>query len=127
VEVRLRFNQPLNPASTNVPVLLDTDPLVRNTNNRGRIYLQYNDPLLGEGFWIPADVELEDNSVDGSTVVLRPIGVLPNNVDPTNGSVQVVVESTLEDISGESNVSLGLSYNRIVDRFSTRRAFEQQF
>lgn len=122
VEVRLRFNQPLNPSSSNVPVDLDTDPLVRNNAERGRLFLQYDDPELGEGVWIPADVELESNTVDGSTVLLRPVGVLPNNAD-----VQVIVESTLEDISGESNVSLGQSYDRQVAVFPTKAAFEQQF
>jgi hypothetical protein len=121
VEVRLNFDQPLNPSATNVPVALDTNPLVRNVNARGRVFLEYDDPILGANTWIPADVELESNRLDGATLVLRPVGVLPNNA-----TVRVIVESSLEDISGESNVS-NAAYNRVFGSFQTRRAYEEQF
>lgn len=120
VEVRLRFDQPLNPASTNVPVAVVIDPVTRNDNNRGRIFLEYNDPELGANTWIPAEVELEENSFDSSTVVLRPLGVLPNNA-----TINAVVELTLEDISGESNFNSSL--NRVFGTFRTKRSYEQQF
>ncbi|MGE3172963.1 MAG: Ig-like domain-containing protein [Planctomycetota bacterium] len=105
VEIRLNFDQALNPNSANVPVALDTNPLFRSGVSRGRVFLEYFDPEFNAppntGFtWIPAKVELERNSIDGSTVVLRPVGVLPNNA-----LVRVIVESTMEDISGESNVA----------------------
>src|SRR5690606_3188555 len=67
------------------------------------------------------DVELELNSTTRSTLVLRPLGVLPNNA-----LVRVAVESSLEDIAGESNVSNG-GYERVVATFRTRRAYDQQF
>jgi len=123
LEIRLRFDQPLNPSSTNVPVNVDTNPLTRRSNNRGRIYLEYDDPTIAIGAqaWIPADVELETNAVTGSTVVLRPLGVLPNNAE-----IRVIVEPTLEDISGESNVS-NAAYNRQFGTFRTKRAYESQF
>jgi hypothetical protein len=121
VEIRLLFDQPLNPSATNVPVNLDTNPLVRNVNARGRVFLEYDDPILGANTWIPADVELESNRLDGSTLVLRPVGVLPNNA-----TVRVIVESSLEDISGESNVS-NAAYERIFGSFQTKRSYEQQF
>ena len=121
VEVRLAFDQPLNPNSTNVPVAVQTDPLLRSSSNRGRVFLEYDDPVLGSNVWIPADAELERNAVDGSTLVLRPLGVLPNNA-----TVRVVVERTLEDISGESNVS-NAAYDRVFGTFQTKRAYEQQF
>jgi len=123
VEIRLGFNQPLNPSSTNVPVALDTDPLVRDDNNRGRIYLEYDDPdpQFGVNSWIPADVELEANTFTGATVLLRPLGVLPNNA-----TVRVIVNRTLEDISGESNTS-NAAYDQIFGTFKTRRSYEQQF
>jgi hypothetical protein len=122
LEVRLRFDQPLNPSSGNVPVAIATDPLTRSPSNRGRVFLEYDDPVFGQGIWLPADVELEANSAAGSTLVLRPLGVLPNNA-----VVRVIVEATLEDISGESNVAnLGV-YNRVFGSFRTRRSYDQQF
>ena len=125
IEVRLFFDQALNPASTNVPVALDTDPLVRNEANRGRIWLEYKDPVLDPGgdeyTWIPADVELETNDLSGSVVVLRPVGVLPNNA-----AVRIIVENTLEDVSGESNIGI-LGYNRVVQEFQTSRSYESQW
>ena len=81
VEVRLAFNQGLNPSDTNVPVSFDSNPLVRSIANRGRIFLEYDDPILGNNTWIPADVELEQNDLNGAVVVLRPVGVLPNNAE----------------------------------------------
>ena len=121
VEIRLRFDQPLNPSSTNVPVAVDTNPLTRNSNSRGRVYLEYDDPDSGNNSWIPADAELESNEITGATMVLRPLGVLPNNAD-----IRVIVERTLEDISGESNVA-AVAYERIFARFKTKRSYEQQF
>lgn len=123
VEVRITFDQPLNPASSNVPIAVDTNPLTRSSADRGRIFLEYDDPAasIGPRAWIPADVELESNSLSGSTVVLRPLGVLPNNA-----IIRVIVESQLEDISGESNVP-NVAYERIVGSFRTQRAYESQF
>jgi hypothetical protein len=123
VEVRLRFDQPLNPSSANVPVAIPVDPLTRNSNNRGRAFLEYDDPdpTLGENYWIPAEVELEANELTSATLVLRPLGVLPNNA-----TIRVIVERTLEDISGESNVS-NAAYDRVFATFRTKRAYEQQF
>lgn len=121
VEVRLLFDQPLNPASSNVPVAVETDPLLRNSNSRGRAYLEYDDPIFGDNWWIPADAELEFNGVSGSTLVLRPLGVLPNNAN-----IRVIVERTLEDISGESNVA-NVAYERVFGTFKTKRSYEQQF
>jgi len=121
VELRLRFDQPLNPSSANVPTEVETDPLTRNSNSRGRVFLEYDDPEFGDNWWIPADVELESNATDGSTLVMRPIGVLPNNA-----TIRVIVERTLEDISGESNVA-NVAYERVFATFQTRRAYEQQF
>jgi hypothetical protein len=121
VEIRLLFDQPLNPASSNVPVAVETDPLLRNGNSRGRVFLEYDDPVFGDNWWIPADAELEFNGVSGSTLVLRPLGVLPNNAE-----IRVVMERTLEDISGESNVS-NVAFERVFGSFSTKRSYEQQF
>ncbi|MCB9887875.1 MAG: hypothetical protein H6838_20515 [Planctomycetes bacterium] len=121
VEVRLVFDQALNPNSDNVPTAVQTNPLLRSANARGRVFLEYDDPERGVNTWIPSDVELESNGLDGSTLVLRPVGVLPNNA-----TVRVIVESTLEDISGESNVS-NAAYERIFGTFQTKRSYEQQF
>jgi len=125
VEIRLFFDQALNPASNNVPIALDTDPRVRDEANRGRIFLEYQDPVLDTGpddyTWIPADVDLEVNDLSGAVVTLRPVGVLPNNA-----TVRIIVENTLEDISGESNVG-NLAYDRVFWEFKTSRSYEQQF
>ena len=121
LEVRLDFDQALNPNTTNVPVAFDVDPLVRDINDRGRVYLEYDDPEFGPNTWIPADVELESNNLAGSTLVLRPAGVLPNNAN-----VRVIVEQTLEDISGENNLT-NLAFDRVFGTFSTSQAYEQQW
>ncbi|MCB9886810.1 MAG: hypothetical protein H6838_15060 [Planctomycetes bacterium] len=121
VEVRLSFDQALNPNDGNVPVSLDSNPLVRDIDQRGRVYLEYDDPTLGADTWIPADVELERNDLTGAELVLRPVGVLPNNAE-----IRIIVENTLEDISGESNVS-DLAYDRVFGSFRTASSYEQQF
>lgn len=121
VEIRLAFDQALNPSSANIPIAFDGNPLVRNINDRGRIYLEYDDPVTGNNTWIPADVELEQNNLQGAVLVLRPIGVLPNNAE-----IRVIVERSVEDISGESNLA-ELSYDRVFGRFRTQRDYTQQW
>ena len=121
VEVKIRFNQPLNPASTNVPLRQDRDPLNHQIRNKGRIYMEYDDPEFGKRQWIRAAVEMPDNDSSGATVVLRPDGVLPNNAE-----IRVIVEADLEDISGESNVK-DSSYNPVIFTFKTEEAFNSQF
>lgn len=127
VQVRLTFDQALNPRSANLPVALDTDPMVLDEADRGRIYLEYKDPVLDDPFdaedftWIPAVVSIERNDLDGAAVVLEPIGVLPNNAD-----VRCIVEATVEDIAGENNLD-NASYQRVFGSFRTRSAYEQQW
>ncbi|MBL8729189.1 MAG: hypothetical protein JNM25_12200 [Planctomycetes bacterium] len=123
LEVRLHFDQALNPSDVNVPVNLDNNPLVRDESKRGRIYLEYENPAIGAGVytWIPADVALEQNDLNGSVVALRPIGVLPNNA-----TVRVIVKNTLEDISGESNVA-SFSYNEVFGTFKTDASYAPQW
>ena len=121
VEVRLHFDQPLNPSSTNLPVAIDINPLTRTVGGRGLIFLEYDDPAYGNNWWIPADIDLETNDLASATVVVRPLGVLPNNA-----AIRVIVESSMADISGESNVS-NAAYNRIFGTFTTSLAYEQQF
>ncbi|MBL8748463.1 MAG: hypothetical protein JNK78_04835, partial [Planctomycetes bacterium] len=127
VEIRASFDQALNPASTNVPVALDTDPRVRDESNRGRLWLEYKDPVLDvagdplDYTWIPADVVVEQNDLDGATIVLRPVGVLPNNA-----TVRLVVENTLEDIAGENNLA-NPTYERVVATFRTEASYATRF
>lgn len=121
LEVRVHFDQALNPSDDNVPVNLDTDPLVLSIADRGRVFLEYNDPVLGADTWIPADVSLERNDLSGATITLRPVGVLPNSAE-----IRVIAEPTLEDIAGESNVS-AVNYNRVVAAFKTSSSYEQQW
>ncbi|HEB51777.1 MAG TPA: hypothetical protein ENI87_00840, partial [bacterium] len=121
LEIRLDFDQALNPNDGNVPVSFDPDPLVRDINDRGRVFLEYDDPTRGNDTWIPADVEIERNDLSGATLVLRPVGVLPNNAE-----IRVIVEATLEDISGENNVG-NPTFNRVFGTFHTSSAYEQQW
>lgn len=120
VEIRINFDQALNPSSVNIPIGITADPLTRSTQF-GRVFLEYDDPDDGPNQKIPAVVTLERNSRDGSTLVLRPIGLLPNNAD-----IEVIVERTLEDISGESNVT-DPTFNRVLGTFTTVTDFEPQF
>ncbi|MCR9245164.1 MAG: Ig-like domain-containing protein [bacterium] len=120
-EVRLFFDQALNPVPENLPVALDTDPEVRRIADRGRIYLEYDDPERGDSTWIPADVEIERNDSQGATLLLRPVGVLPNNAE-----IRVIVLSTVEDISGESNVGEP-NHDPVFAKFHTAPAFGQQW
>lgn len=123
VEVRLRFDQPLNPASTNVPRNVDPNPTKRDLGKRGRVYLEYDDPdpLKGKNVWIPATLSMASNTLEGSELVLRPVGVFPNNA-----TVRVIVDNTLEDISGESNAN-DASYNRVFATFQTDASYQPQF
>ncbi|HEX6811082.1 MAG TPA: hypothetical protein VF384_05600 [Planctomycetota bacterium] len=123
VEIRLAFDQPLNPSSANVPTAVETNPLTRSSNAKGRIFLEYKDPEYDPSpddyTWIPADVTIDQETV--SVVTLRPLGVLPNNA-----TIRVIVERTLEDISGESNTS-NPAYDPVFGTFRTQRSYEQQF
>ncbi len=123
VQIVLQFNQPLNPATSNVPVDFDPDPLARVEGQRGRIFLEYDDPdpLVGSSVWIPAVVRLTENTLSSSEVRLFPVGVLPNNAE-----IRVIVENTLEDMSGESNVG-DASYSRQFAKIFTRESYEPQF
>lgn len=121
VEVTLRFDQPLNPHSENMPVQQDLDPRKRAKRARGRTRLEYDDPELGQHRWIPADLELAENDATGATVVLRPDGILPNDA-----TVRVIVAPELEDITGESNVN-SPRYQPVVAQFRTRQAPASQF
>ncbi|MBK8976500.1 MAG: hypothetical protein IPM29_11335 [Planctomycetes bacterium] len=120
VEFRLTFDQPLNPSDDNVPVSVSADPLQRDISDRGRMFLEYDDPT-GRNTWIPSTVDLESNTREGSVVVLRPIGVLPNNAE-----IRLVIENTVEDMSGESNVS-DASYNRVARTVLTSPSFAPQY
>lgn len=123
VEVRVNFDQALNPSSTNLPTSIDTDPRVRSSVNPGRVFLEYDDYGTGNpvATWIPADVELESNGISGSTLVLRPLGVLPNNA-----TIRVVVQGATEDISGESNVG-NAAYQPVRFTFRTQASYDPQF
>ncbi|MHC5065734.1 MAG: Ig-like domain-containing domain [Planctomycetota bacterium] len=120
VEIRLGFNQPLNPQLENLPLDLSLDPLLREGVSKGRVFLEYDD-LPNTDIWIPATVDLEVNTNAGSELVLRPIGLLPNNAN-----IRVIYEKELEDLSGQSNEFNPL-FDRIFARFETTQEFEPQF
>jgi hypothetical protein len=123
LEVRVQFDQPLDPAADNVPTQVVTDPARRDPAQRGRVHLEYADPEDEPGTfrWIPADVEIARNANDGATVVLRPIGVLPNHA-----TVRVVVEPALHDLVGESNEQTP-GYARLARTFRTAAAWQPQW
>jgi hypothetical protein len=121
LEIRMVFDQALNPSSNNVPTKIALDPTGRNPANRGRIYLEYDDGELGRNTWIPAEIDLERNELGGATVLVRPVGVLPNNA-----KVRVIVEPSLEDMAGQSNRG-NSGFNRVVSVFDTQTAKEPQF
>jgi hypothetical protein len=122
VEVRLTFDQPLNPSDSNVPVSVSADPLVRLATDRGRISLEYTDTTVSPlPIWFPATVDLESNTRQGAVVVLRPLGILPNNA-----TISVRVERSVEDMSGESNIQ-NAAYDPVVGTFDTRQDFAPQF
>jgi hypothetical protein len=126
VEVRVTFDQPLNPTSANVPVRIDVsparvDPHAIEPAARGRVFLEYDDPQFGPSIWIPALAAFEQNDNTGATLVLTPTGVLPNDA-----LVRVIVEPTLEDLSGESNRN-DASHVRAVASFRTEAARAPQF
>ena len=119
VELRLLFDQQLNPHSSNVPVQLDTDPLRRASVDKGAVYLEYDDPETAVS-WIPAAVELDNDSTPPA-IVLRPVGVLPNHAE-----VRVIVEPRLQDIAGESNLA-DPRFDRVFASFATDRSYTPQF
>lgn len=123
LEVRLHFDQALRPGPGNVPRPLVADPLQRDQNERGPVFLEYADPQDAPGTfsWIPAELDLERNDSTGATITLRPIGVLPNHA-----TVRVIVEATLEDIAGESNVN-DTTFERVFGTFRTAAAWDQQW
>lgn len=133
VVVELTFNQALNPSSSNVPIGQDLDPRNFSGRDRGRIYLEYDDPELGRRQWIPTFVEMPKNGDlgrdpqtgqelgSGAVIRMHPDGVLPNNAE-----VRVIVEAELQDIAGESNVK-DASYNPVVWTFDTEQVFDVQF
>jgi len=122
LEVRLTFDQPVNPHSANVPASIDLDARTRSSMQRGRVFLEYDDPSFnGENTWIPAEVELARNELEGALVVLRPIGVLP-----TNATIDVRVLNTFEDIAGESNVA-DAAYSSLFGQFVVEPRHEPQF
>lgn len=123
VEVRLHFDQPLNPASTNLPTALDLDAsrLDRRSAARGRVSLEYDDAVLGAAAWLPASAVVERNSNAGATLLLVPQGVLPNDAE-----VRVIVEAELEDLSGQANAA-GNGHARVAGVFRTQRARAPQF
>ncbi|MEZ6037152.1 MAG: Ig-like domain-containing protein, partial [Planctomycetota bacterium] len=127
LRVRLTFDQALNPNDRNVPVALDIDPRVRGEEHEGRIWLEYKDPELDDPSdptdftWIPAEVLLERNDLDGADVVLEPLGVLPNDVE-----MRVMVAAELEDIAGEHNLDTP-GYDPVFATFHTRAGYGQQW
>ncbi|MCA8954456.1 MAG: hypothetical protein KDC87_00190 [Planctomycetes bacterium] len=119
VEFRLRFDQPLNPHSSNLPLRADLDARLRDPARRGRVWLEYDD-VTGPT-WIPSAVQLTSNTLEGAELVLRPLGVLPNHAE-----VRVVATPELEDLSGESNTD-NATYDPVVGRVQTAPGYELRF
>lgn len=82
-ELRLGFDQPLDPRTANA------------------FSLHYDDPVFGADTGIAVEVALEANTVNGATIVLRPRGVLP-----TSATLRLTIASTLRDLFGEDRTSI---------------------
>lgn len=121
VEFSVRFNQALNPASTNVPLRQPIDPTRDAVRQPGKIFLEYDDPQLGTKRWVRAAVEMPTNSLTDAVVTLRPDGILPNDAE-----IRLIVENSLQDIAGESN-SREPNYQRVVSTFKTEARHAVQF
>ena len=111
-ELRLHFDQPLDPSESNLP-RTPTDA------RRGPIQIVYDDPEYGPGTWVPADVELERNAQAGATVVLRPRGVLPSAA-----SLRVLLSNQLRDLWSEDR---GNEPTVITATIGTEQAYAPQF
>ena len=111
-ELRLQFDQPLDPSESNLP-RTPTDAL------RGPIQIVYDDPEYGPGTWVPADVELERNAQVGATVVLRPRGVLPSGA-----RLRVLLSNQLRDLWSEDR---GNEPVLIAATIGTEQAYAPQF
>lgn len=111
-ELRLRFNQPLDPSEQNLP-------RAPSVSARGPIELVYDDPVYGPGTWIAADVELERNATLGTTVVLHPRGVLPSAAN-----LRLVLGSGLRDLFGEARSTPG---PQVAATVGTETAYAPQF
>lgn len=121
VEVKLTFDQPLSSSEKNVPLGQDSNPLRATSRKKGKIFLEYDDPIQGPRQWIRSQIELLVNDNEGAVILIRPEGVLPNNA-----TVRVIVEASLQDLSGETNIK-DRSYDRLVGTFETEQAFGPQF
>lgn len=121
VEVSIRFNQTINPSSSNVPVGQNLDPINDAIRRPGLVFLEYDDPEFGTRRWIRGNVEVPLNDLSSATVTIRPDGVLPNNA-----TIRVIVEDEFQDVSGESNVN-NSAYSRVVGTFRTEERFPAQF
>lgn len=126
VAVHLEFDQPLDPDPENLPTSLDPspariDPRRADARTKGRVYLEYDDPVFGRDTWIPATVELVRNDNDGGYLVVMPVGVLPNAT-----RVRVIVAASLRDLSGEDN-QRDVSYRAVAYEFDTEPAAEPRF
>lgn len=121
LEIAIAFDQALSPRGANLPTRASRDPRAKQSARRGRIWLEYDDPVLGDAQWIPAWTEVAVNRPGMATIVLHPDGVLPNRAE-----IRVIVDAQLADISGESNVGK-IRYERVVARFSTEEALAREF
>lgn len=86
-EIRIRFDQPLDPRESNLPPAYSTATPVR---------VRYDDPEHGPAVEVPVACFLERNAVDGAELIVRPLGVLPSAA-----ALRVSIEPTLRDLFGE--------------------------
>ena len=94
-EVELSFAGPLDPTEANLPRHPDSAA-------KGPLQLVYDDPVFGADTWIPARVELVRNDGQGASVILRPLGVLPNHA-----RVRVLVTAELQALDGQRHSEPG--------------------
>ncbi|MBI5851214.1 MAG: hypothetical protein HZB39_09315, partial [Planctomycetes bacterium] len=122
VELRVRFDRPLDPRADNLPRLSAAALIDAPREAQGHVVVEYDDPAAQAiALRVPASVDLEVNQRDGALLVLRPAGILPNNAE-----LVLRVNERLRDLGGGSNVA-DPNYDRDVRRFRTQPRFEPQF
>lgn len=122
VELRARFDRPLDPRADNLPRLSAAALIDAPREAQGHVVVEYDDPAAQAlALRVPTSVDLEINERDGALLVLRPVGILPNNAE-----LVLRVNERLRDLGGGSNVA-DPNYDRDARRYRTQPRFEPQF
>ena len=115
-EFEIEFDQPLDPASTNVRRRDGSLVEPKSILDDDRIHLEYDDPEYGKGQRIRVAVSMPRNDNGGARVVLRPLGLLPSQAQ-----IRVVIDQDFQDLAGQNNRNT-IGYDPVVAVFETESA-----